>query len=251
MTQSDVVSSWKASTGNRTVDKPFAEPDWPVGVPTMSSVPKWLGKDLDIQCSARVESLQIDEGKWHLLGSEETIAVASQLIVAIPSPQAIELLDPIKPEFIDDMRKAVYDPNWTLLVSGCGHQVEAPFDAMTPDSGPLGWIANQASKPQRVKEPAWIAQATAEWSRAHLERSADEVATVLFEHLQEFLGGIQGTPTAHRWRHALVSQPVGQPCLVDPTKGLVACGDWCLGPTVGHAMESGLAAADAILDMAS
>ena len=42
MTQSDVVSSWKASTGNRTVDKPFAEPDWPVGVPTMSSVPKWL-----------------------------------------------------------------------------------------------------------------------------------------------------------------------------------------------------------------
>ena len=245
---SGVIARWDPQSGKDSVKKPFAEPDWPIGVPTMSAVPKWFAKGLDIQCGARIESIRADGGAWQLLGSDGIVASATQLIVAVPSPQAIDLLAPIQPDFLDDMHKATYDPNWTLLVSDATHENPAPFEVMTPDSGPLGWIANQASKPQRPSQSAWIAQATSEWTREHLERPAEEVATLLFQSLQELVGGgLVGTPTAHRWRYALVSQAVGQPCLVDSARKLVACGDWCLGPTVGHAIDSGLAAAEAIL----
>ncbi len=214
----------------------------------MSSVPKWLAEGMEIECSCRIESLRFDQGQWELSGSEGIVAEAHELLVAIPSPQAIELFEPVGIGFVETMREVVYDPNWTLLVSG-GHQQESPpFDVMTPSSGPLGWIANQSSKPGRIPEQAWIAQATAEWSRDHLERSAEEVQSILFDALQEQLGGdLQGTPTVHRWRYALVNRAIGRPCLVERERKLVACGDWCLGPTVGHAMESGAAAAEEIL----
>jgi len=52
---------------------------------------------------------------------------------------------------------------------------------------------------------------------------------------------------AHRWRHALVEQPLGRACLADPALGIGAAGDWCLGPRAEHAWKSGAAVAVALL----
>ena len=46
---------------------------------------------------------------------------------------------------------------------------------------------------------------------------------------------------AHRWRYALVTEPVGQPALFDAASGLGICGDWCLGGKVEAAFLSGRA----------
>jgi predicted NAD/FAD-dependent oxidoreductase len=54
---------------------------------------------------------------------------------------------------------------------------------------------------------------------------------------------------AHRWRHALVEQPLGLPCLVDEEIAAGACGDWCIAPRVEAAFESGRALAHSLLPM--
>ncbi len=54
---------------------------------------------------------------------------------------------------------------------------------------------------------------------------------------------------AHRWRHALVEQPLGLPCLVDEEISAGACGDWCIAPRVEAAFESGRALAHSLLPM--
>ena len=63
------------------------------------------------------------------------------------------------------------------------------------------------------------------------------------EEVARLLGHPVAPPwSAHRWRYGLVRTPAGAPCLRDESLGLVACGDWCLGPAVEHALASGRAA---------
>ena len=45
-------------------------------------------------------------------------------------------------------------------------------------------------------------------------------------------------PIAHRWRYALVTEPVGTACLYDPDDGLGICGDGLLGGRVESALIS-------------
>ncbi|MEM6426797.1 MAG: FAD-dependent oxidoreductase, partial [Cyanobacteria bacterium P01_D01_bin.128] len=50
----------------------------------------------------------------------------------------------------------------------------------------------------------------------------------------------------HRWRYAFAQQPYTRPYLISAEPlPLFCCGDWCQGATVGAALQSGLATADA------
>jgi predicted NAD/FAD-dependent oxidoreductase len=52
---------------------------------------------------------------------------------------------------------------------------------------------------------------------------------------------------AHRWRYALVQNPLGEPCLWDQKTNLGLCGDWCIAPRLEAAFLSGRALAQIIL----
>ena len=94
-----------------------------------------------------------------------------------------------------------------------------------------------------------VAQATADWSRRHLEAAPDAIAAMLLPAFQS-ASGLRAAPdfvAVHRWRYALVEQAAQQPCLWDGAARIAACGDWCLGPRIEAAFDSGEAAADAVL----
>jgi len=44
---------------------------------------------------------------------------------------------------------------------------------------------------------------------------------------------------SHRWRHARVERPLGEPFLLDPESGIGFCGDWCLDARAEAAYLSG------------
>jgi len=71
---------------------------------------------------------------------------------------------------------------------------------------------------------------------------ADELAAALAHTLN--VRAI-GPATASRWKHGLASRTAGIPVAIDAQQQLLACGDWCLGPTAGHAIASGYAAGEA------
>ena len=120
------------------------------------------------------------------------------------------------------------------------------FAWCTPDRGPLGWIVNQAAKPGRAPHPALVGLATVEWSREHVDAEHDWVRDQLAEAVMQWAKPTDlGPVDVHRWRYALVDTPAGTPALTDERQRLVACGDWCLGSTVGHALDSGRVAGDA------
>jgi hypothetical protein len=55
--------------------------------------------------------------------------------------------------------------------------------------------------------------------------------------------------SAHRWAAAYTANPLGQACVAEPGERWAAAGDFCLGPGLQAAVESGAAAAEAVAAM--
>jgi len=165
-----------------------------------------------------------------------------QVAVAIPSPQASGLLHPHR--FAADAARASVAPCWAMMLA-FAEATSAP-DLLRPDAGPLRWIARDSSRPGRAALPeCWVAHATPEWTREHLEQPPDAILAAL-RHAFVTATGISAAPSyaaVHRWRYALTETPLGVPALWDAAAGLGVCGDWCLGARVEAAFLSGRALA--------
>jgi len=178
----------------------------------------------------------------------ELSAAHDAVLLALPAPQAQALLETAAHSFAAQAARAVMAPCWAVMA-----QFSTPVagaDVRQSDSDTIAWAAREGSRPGRDALPdVWTLHASAAWSRAHLEDDTESVAQAL---LAEFRA-LSDAPAAdfaqaHRWRHALVETPVGEPCLWDAAAQLGACGDWCLGGRIEAAYDSGLALSRAALD---
>ncbi len=166
-----------------------------------------------------------------------------RVAVALPAPQAAGLLQPHA--FAAEAARAGMAPCWAAMLA-FDEATTAP-DLLRPDTGPLRWISRDSSRPGRAATPeCWVAHATPEWSRDHLEQTAEAVLALLRAAFAAETG-IAAAPryaAVHRWRYALAESPLGTPALWDAAAGLGVCGDWCLGARVEAAFLSGRTLAD-------
>ncbi len=218
-----------------------------VGAPGMNAIVRAAQDGLDVRFSQRAQALTKDDAGWRIAmedgGAEGPF---DAIALAIPAPQAAELLKEPAPDLAAVANGVVAEPNWTLMAA-----FEAPlpldFDAAkVAGDGPVAWVASETSKPARPDVPAYTAQASIAWSKAHLEDDASTVAVVMLDALLALCPSQPPAAvhaSAHRWRYAYAAQPVGRPCQWDRAAQLGVCGDWFLGPKLEHAWASGQALA--------
>lgn len=225
--------------GFRASDPP--DPRW-VGVPGMSGLVKAIQGDLPVQFGVRASKV---EGTTVHLEDGSRREGFDRVVVAAPAPQAAALVEGPLSEALGAVRFA---PCLVALLD-LGADRDLGFAAARVGDGPLGWVARNQTKPGRPAGEHLVLHATPAWSREHLEEDPAASATMLWAALQRLVPGLTGAqPThfgAHRWRYALVEQPVGQPFLRDGD--VFACGDGLLGGRIEDALLSGKAAAEAVL----
>lgn len=233
-------------------DQPAATSRY-VGVPTMRAVCEYLAQSLNVTCGVTVKTLQRSNSSWELLSdSHQVLGRFNNVIVAIPAPQAAALLSAS-----DLLRTAAESvqmtPCWTVMTA-FDRPLSFPADAATVHDSPLSWIARSNSKPGRGEAAdCWVLQASADWSRRHIDLSPEIVS----EHLLRVFETVVGEQskvihlTAHRWRYALPEQSRSISDQFDSARHLGICGDWCLGNRVEAAFLSGLAVAKQLCAAAS
>jgi renalase len=239
---------------------PAREAHW-VPVPGMSAlVTQWAQPLLaatQVELKTRVTQIEVDalEPKsWQLRteagDARHVYGGFDGVMLALPAPQSVELLETsgLSPKGSSKLAGVDVAPCWTLML--------AFPNAMQPGLGSLGpqwnaarsthhriaWLARESSKPGREPMERWTVQASAAWSREHLQ---DDPARVEAKMLKAFaeVTGIHATPAhtaVHRWRYAQTRKPLGQTHLWDTRSGIGACGDWCIGHRVEDAFVSGL-----------
>ena len=218
-----------------------------VGVPRMSGVGRALANGLDALSQTRVESIEPSkDGGWTLRSTEgEDLGSYRQVLVAVPSPQALPLIESVAPSLHARVAQVEMAPCLAAMLVVDGH-VDVEWDAAKVEVGPLAWVARNSSKPGRVGAETWVLHAGEEHSRVHLGDSFETIADTLLGAFAELpgVGDIHVTQLqGHRWGHARVARPLGEPCLYDTTLGLGLCGDWCTEGRVEAAWLSGRALA--------
>lgn len=219
------------------------------GINGMSAVPRALAAGLDIVLGAAVTDLSRSNDLWNLecATAAETTGFDT-VILAVPSPQAVPLLTGIS-DIAGEVAAATYAPCWAVMASFT-MPLAIDYDAISLDDAMLRWVARNAGKPGFATDPeTWVLHATPEWSRANIEETAEAVRDILLDHFKLLFGitAAPGLAVAHRWRYALVLASAGIPHFWDPALRIGACGDWCLGPRVEAAFDSGLSLAKHLL----
>ncbi len=276
----DLCKPWSANTvrvldaRGRTVAAglPASEPHW-VGTPGMNDLPVQWARPLQAADAlhtqarvTRVERGSTGRKPWtlHTVGPDvdgqhtrQSFTGFDTLVLAIPAGQARELLQnsDLAPAWASRIDAVQMAPCWALML--------AFPQAMQPGLGTLGpqwnaarsthhriaWLARESSKPARAPIERWTVQASAEWSREHLQDDPPRVLAKLQRAFSE-VTGILAEPAhaeVHRWLFARTERPLGQSHLWDADAGLGVCGDWCIGHRVEDAFVSGLELALATL----
>lgn len=224
---------------------------WMVGTPGMSALLKPLAATLELHTETTVTGLRRSAAGWHLdTDTETTLEPFDAVVCTAPAAQCHALFShfPTMQAALAQVRMA---PCWATMVRYTA-ALDASFDARRYDSGAIGWLARQSTRPGYASKPhSWVLHASAPWSHAHLDVPADQVLVQLQQELASLLGVALpqvSYAAAHRWRYALTTTALGQPFLADHDAALYAAGDWCLGARVECAHASGEAVAAALAE---
>ena len=225
----------------------------------MSAIAKFLTTNLEIKLNHRVESITLNtDNIWHLNfeATTETLT-ASSVVVAIPAPQALTLLEPLAATvlpaiFLDALRGVEFDACFSAIASySTSFSLTWKDISFLPNSD-LSWIGLDSSK--RINSPASVLvfHSSADFARANLE--APDL-NLIGQHLLSRAAAELTLPwidaphwfQVHRWRYAFPSHPLSEICLDSQLpQPLICCGDWCGGNLVESALVSGMAAASEI-----
>ena len=225
------------------------------GAEGMTSIPKYISRDLDVRTGERVVRVDSGDASWVVRCASGLRVAGDALVLAVPVPQALALASSGSYRLPDGLRRRLeavtYDPCLALMIVLDGPTPVPEPGGMQIKGEPLDWIGDNRRK--GISEVSAVTvHAGPEWSRSHFEDDETQVIDSLISLANDRLGtdlspAVVATSLA-RWRYSWVTEPHPEPCLVasdDPP--LVFCGDAFGQPKVEGATLSGLAAADHLL----
>jgi renalase len=228
----------------------------------MTAIAKFLAAEQQVALNTRVNSVTHQGNAWHLITDSQEPIVTRAVVCTIPAPQMLPIFEPVlgaAPTFVKALQSIKFAPCLSLMAGYAGTEpIPKEWQAIRVIDDPIvNWIAIDSSKhPDQAKQPVFVFQSTAEFARQSFEETDLELAgKKILKQVSKLLAGWLANPEwwqLHRWRYAFAEEALGVACLstTEPLP-LVCAGDWCAGQNVEGAYQSGLAAANSLLELLS
>jgi predicted NAD/FAD-dependent oxidoreductase len=239
-----VVETWSGMIGSFlsgpkiTVDEGNRWPRF-VGVPSMTAVPKWLSRGLEIRLSANIVSIEGSAKHWTLKTQSERIGPFDWVVTSCPAPQALALM-PKNFSKIGQMASSKMNACFTLMLRLRSFKF-GRYCAIRYDDEVIALASDGTSRPQRSPLPSLVVQSQNEWADLHVDDALENVQALMLDRLGKLSPDISEQILScdiHRWRFANVQTPCKDELFVDFENGLAACGDWTIGNRVEAAFLS-------------
>ena len=229
------------------------------GTPAMRGLADFMAEGLAIRQQAEVQDITRvrptsgpNNGPLQLQLADGTVITCRHLIVTSPAPQTSRLLRNAAPELSACAEPVVYAPCWTVM-AGFPGPIDLPRNLIQTPEGPISWATYEPVRPGTNKTAALTLQATADFSRAHLEAVPADIS----DRLLAVFADQQNIPlphpsylAAHRWRYAKVEQgcpPDDLFHIAASDSSIFVAGDWHPGPGDDGYFGKGARAEDAFL----
>lgn len=216
----------------------------------INAIAKVLAARLKVQRQFRAIKLTVDPAAqiWQIDSENDSIH-AQAIVLAIPAPQAVDLLVASALDILPKLHEVSFHPCITVMAGYEGEFPALGWQAVKlKGDRDLAWIIRDSSKYHHPPQPTFILHSTPEFAQYYLDTPNLEAAqTKLLHQAAQRLHPQLASPQwvqIHRWRYARTHQPLQQPYLLTQTPlPLICCGDWCLGDSIESALQSGLTAA--------
>ncbi len=226
------------------------------GVPTMTAVAKFLATDIHVMRTTRVDSIGQQGNGWLAeLDNGETVNAKAMLITS-PVPQTIDLLATGNITVPTDkqarLNRIQYESCIAVMAILDGPTaIESP-GAIALEDGPIAWITDNLQKGVS-KIPAVTIHASGEFSAEHLSHDRMEIGQRLIDAAGVYLGDAKVTEyQVHGWRYSKPTIVDDAPCILlseaTDLPPLAVAGDAFAGPRFEGAVQSGWAAAKALMN---
>ena len=235
----------------------------------LNAIAKYLAQGCDIRRQHRVTALTKLSDGWQLLAEspDGPMSLAtSAVVLAVPAPQAVSLLEPLDKQAAACLNQVTYAPCLSLLTTyktlperaSLDHRMGWYIEAHHPV---LSWLSLDSSKCSQPQLTTVLMQSQPKFAAQYLEQldrlaSDDPTAEALTKSTVSAMLTAAGaivpeleqpqTYRLHRWRYSVVNQAYPQPLLITQWPSLIGCGDWCCLSNMTNldaAYQSGLAAA--------
>lgn len=224
------------------------------GAQGMTSLAKWLGRDLDVQLAVEAHHLAAADGRVQFVGADGAVlAEGDDAIVTAPIPQMLALFDRGTIKLGHDIAHALkstdYFATLALLAIVDGQTKVAEPGGMQFDDGPFTFIADNQRKGISPVQ-ALTFHAEHDYSKRRFDDDGDEVHAELLEMAAPWIGDATVVDSQlKKWRYAGPVSPIPERTLVVEAGGtqIALAGDAFGGPKVEGAFNSGIAAAAALL----
>ncbi|PTY06761.1 NAD/FAD-dependent oxidoreductase [Verrucomicrobia bacterium LW23] len=227
-----------------------------VGTTGMTAMAKDVARSLPVRLDTRIARLEVRDSVWLATTEAGDRIFARALLLTAPVPQSLALLNTVHAALPDtikaELEQIQYSPCLALLA-----RLERPSSAIPEPGGmwlaggPLSWMADNGKKGISGSDHAALTlHASAGYSEANWESSAEEITATLLEAAAPWLGSPVLETQLHRWRYSLPKQTYPERCVaVASPAPLVLAGDAFGGPRVEGAALSGLAAGAVLAKM--
>lgn len=190
----------------------------------------------------------------------ERLGYFDAVLIAIPAPQALDLLAPEDVGIAAALAPATYQRQWTFTFGYDSSQVSWPGDSYAlinlDRAHDIAWLSRENAKLGRIPEDtlAVMAQMSPRWSAENFDRPPEELAVEVNQMLASFLDCKNDLESKwfdfQGWKFSL---PTGQVNL-EKAREVEACGIYLAGDAlvgkgrVTEALQTGLDVADRIRD---
>jgi hypothetical protein len=253
LTQANIIRSWEGEIYQLDIQNNL-QPTTPVkrylAPQGINAIAKYLATSLEIKKQFQVTTIQAKEQTWQILDRSNNQINAKAVVMAIPAPQALTILESqVATEFINQLGQVEFSP---CLVAIAGY--DSKYLSHLPswhgvkinNQTDLTWIALDSSKRDTITQPVFVFHSTPKFAQQYLDTTNLQPAgkQILQQAASLFLPWLDSPQwmQVHRWRYSIPSHSLSLPCLATTQPlPLVCCGDWCQGKGVEDALISGLA----------
>lgn len=195
-----------------------------IGADGMNSIAKYLAGGLTIHSNERVVRLRAVDGGWQAETEAGNTYRADAVCCTLPAPQALTLLadSNIDPAVVGvaSLADIHYQPSIAVIaVLNKTSAIPAP-GAIQYKTGSVAWVADNQQK-GIAAGPSLTIHASADFSRARLDYTADAADAVGAELINELTAWLQpgdvDSYEVHRWRYSLADARYPEPLLVAQT----------------------------------
>ncbi len=222
-----------------------------IGKKSIREIALFLSKGLEILNDTKVVKVSWNNGEWETTTSGGETYNSKNLMLTLPVPQAIELLENseifIPTDKEANLKKVVYDRCIIAMFTLSSSSLLKLEGGIQIKEEPISFITDNNLKGINKSKTAVTVEMTNSFSHRNWEYNDDEIAKKIIELSAPWIGSKIIDYKIHKWKYSQPTKSYNNRFeIIDEQKTLYLAGDAFLGNNVESAYLSGLSAAQEI-----